>query len=600
MGFWEDLKKKTTQAVNNVSNTAQNAYNTAQNAYNTAQNTAQNAVSAGKSAVNNMVQTGQNVIDRTNNVLGVASDGVKDVYNATTGAVNKAANDVYNAATGKEPEIDMVAEYDNYLASTAPSTTPNAPTTNGSTTSNAPQFSSEYTAQVDNIMNQIMNREKFSYDMNADAMYQQYKDQYMQQANLANQNAQAQNAALTGGYGSSYGQMVGQQAYAQQMQGLNDIGMELYNNALNQYIREGEQLNNQYAMLADREAQDYNRYLDERNYNYQLGRDAVDDKRYEAEWTASEEQRGLDNAYRDSVFEYEQGRDAINDARYNAEWAASEEQRGLDNTYRDSVFKYEQGRDAINDTRYEKEWAASEEQRKLDNTYRDFVTEYERERDAINDDRYEKEWAASEDQRAIDNKFRQDEFDRETEWYNDAMEEANSNTEYVGSGGFLGENATVPKQLAGVTGLTTTNTNLFDNNGNFMKAAVVSGKDEAGNALQGNPIAGKGTMTYNIGGKEVTLQTGTNPYTNTVNPDAKNGVFSNGYQPNNINGKTLTKTGATDVINGVEQNVWKTPDGKKWVWDGANNTYLPYDDGTGTTGAPVVSSSGSRLEQTTL
>ena len=72
------------------------------------------------------------------------------------------------------------------------------------------------------------------------------------------------------------------------------------------------------------------------------------------------------------------------------------------------------------------------------------------------------------------------------------------------------------------------------------------------------------------------MTNGVNPYSGTKNPDAKNGTFSNGYQPNNINGKKLSKTGELCVVNGVTQNVWKTPDGKEWYWDGTENRYIEY------------------------
>ena len=71
---------------------------------------------------------------------------------------------------------------------------------------------------------------------------------------------------------------------------------------------------------------------------------------------------------------------------------------------------------------------------------------------------------------------------------------------------------------------------------------------------------------------------GVNPYTGTKNPDAKNGTFSNGYQPNNINGKKLRKSDGKEMItvNGVSQYVWQTPNGDKWYWDGTENRYRSY------------------------
>ena len=87
-----------------------------------------------------------------------------------------------------------------------------------------------------------------------------------------------------------------------------------------------------------------------------------------------------------------------------------------------------------------------------------------------------------------------------------------------------------------------------------------------------------------------------NPYTGTKNGDIKYGTFNNGYQPNNVGGQKLSKTGITDVVNGVTQNVWKTPDGRKWIWDGTINRYLEYDDGSipsDTTGSTTILSGGS-------
>lgn len=60
------------------------------------------------------------------------------------------------------------------------------------------------------------------------------------------------------------------------------------------------------------------------------------------------------------------------------------------------------------------------------------------------------------------------------------------------------------------------------------------------------------------------------------------GYFSNGYQPKGIIGYgAVSKTGQqmtiTDKKGNVKvQNVWKTPDGSKWYWDGSTKTYKKY------------------------
>ena len=124
------------------------------------------------------------------------------------------------------------------------------------------EYNSQWRSQLDELMNNIMNREKFSYNFNEDALYQQMADKYVQQGKMAMADTMGQAAAMTGGYGNSYAQSVGQQAYQGQLDNLNDIIPELYQMALEQYNREGQDMYNQYGMLADRENLDYSRYRD--------------------------------------------------------------------------------------------------------------------------------------------------------------------------------------------------------------------------------------------------------------------------------------------------------------------------------------------------
>lgn len=86
----------------------------------------------------------------------------------------------------------------------------------------------------------------------------------------------------------------------------------------------------------------------------------------------------------------------------------------------------------------------------------------------------------------------------------------------------------------------------------------------------------------NNSGKITEISSDTNPYTFTVNADTANGVFSNGYQPDNINGDKLKSTGNKIVVNGRSQTVWSTTTKngffgekttKNYVWDGATNSY---------------------------
>ena len=126
-----------------------------------------------------------------------------------------------------------------------------------------PTFESSYEAQLKGLYDQIMNREAFSYDFNADQMYQMYKNNYMQQGETAMQDTMGQAAALTGGYGSSYGQSVGQQTYQNYLQQLNNIIPELRDQAYQQYQDEGTNLLNKYNVTTDAYDREYGQYRDD-------------------------------------------------------------------------------------------------------------------------------------------------------------------------------------------------------------------------------------------------------------------------------------------------------------------------------------------------
>lgn len=127
------------------------------------------------------------------------------------------------------------------------------------------KFSYTYQDQLDDVMNQILNREKFSYDLNGDALYRQYADKFAQQGQMAMMDTMGQAQAMTGGYANSYAQTVGQQAYQAQLQKLNDIVPDLYQMALDRYDAEGNELLNKYGLLTDDYNREYGEYSDKYN-----------------------------------------------------------------------------------------------------------------------------------------------------------------------------------------------------------------------------------------------------------------------------------------------------------------------------------------------
>lgn len=123
-------------------------------------------------------------------------------------------------------------------------------------------YQSQWQTQLDDTLKKIQNRQPFTYNINGDALYQSYKDKFVRQGQQAMQDTMGQAAGLTGGYSSSYGQNVGQQAYNAYLQNLGDVVPELYEIARNRYNQEGADLMNMYGLLGDNEAKDYGRWQD--------------------------------------------------------------------------------------------------------------------------------------------------------------------------------------------------------------------------------------------------------------------------------------------------------------------------------------------------
>lgn len=129
--------------------------------------------------------------------------------------------------------------------------------------SDRPSYAGTYEQPLSDVYQQITSRPAFQYDATKDPLFQSYKDQYIQGGKLAMRDTLGQAAALTGGYGSSYGQQVGQQAYDAYLKDLSAVVPELYSAAYGRYQDEGDALRQQYAMLGQQRDTEYSRYLDE-------------------------------------------------------------------------------------------------------------------------------------------------------------------------------------------------------------------------------------------------------------------------------------------------------------------------------------------------
>lgn len=123
-------------------------------------------------------------------------------------------------------------------------------------------YQSQYGDQIQAMIDQMLNRDKFQYDFAADPLYRQYAEKYQQQGKRAMRDSMGQAAALTGGYGNSYAQTVGQQAYQGYLESLNDVIPGLRDAAYQAYLNEGDAMRQNLQMLQTQDAADYGKYRD--------------------------------------------------------------------------------------------------------------------------------------------------------------------------------------------------------------------------------------------------------------------------------------------------------------------------------------------------
>lgn len=226
-----------------------------------------------------------------------------------------------------------------------------APTSQGSPSyeANRPEaYQSPYSSQIDSLLSGILNRQPFNYNMNADPLYKQYKDQYTREGNLAMRDTMGNASGLTGGYGSSYGGVVGQQAYDSHLQQLNNVAPELYNAAYGRYQNDQANDVNNLNMLQNMDQKGYSQYRDsvgdfESDRSYGYGKD-VD---------AQQQQNWLDS------FLYGQGQDQQSQSNWQDQfdYGVSQDELGQQNYLKE--FAYQQAQDNVKQSNWSKEYGLS-------------------------------------------------------------------------------------------------------------------------------------------------------------------------------------------------------------------------------------------------
>ena len=219
-------------------------------------------------------------------------------------------------------------------------------------------YSSKYGPALQSILEQIQNPGGFKYEFNGDENFKYLADLYTQNAKKANINAQGQAAALTGGYGNSYGAAAGAQAYQEALLPLYQQGMELRQQALDQYNADRADRYNQLQAVQGMDESDYGRYQDtmqnwradlqnaqnmyqdERNFGYNEYADALANAMNIGKMESESYRADQDEAYRRDSLAQNQ---AQFDATTQLEWAQlQEKQRQFDADLTEEQRQYNQ------------------------------------------------------------------------------------------------------------------------------------------------------------------------------------------------------------------------------------------------------------------
>ena len=203
----------------------------------------------------------------------------------------------------------------------------------------APTWTPRYEAEIQGLLSDISNRKGFSYDMNEDKMYQQYRDQYIREGQRAMKDTAMQTAALTGGYGSTYGAIAAQQSYDNYLAGLNDVVPQLEQQAYGRYTDELANKYNQLGAYQTEENRLYGQYMDalgqyntDRNFAFGSMQAAMDQNNYENEFDRNLFESDRNYGLTEEQWKFQQQQQAIENALSTGDYSKLKE-LGFDTSY---------------------------------------------------------------------------------------------------------------------------------------------------------------------------------------------------------------------------------------------------------------------------
>ena len=210
----------------------------------------------------------------------------------------------------------------------------------------------KYGEDLDKIVSDLMNHPAFQYDVEADPLFQQMLASQKEAGEKAMEDTVARSSALTGGYGNSWAQTAGQQAYDQYLQDAYNQLPQYYQLAMNAHNMETEDLMRKYSLLSEADQKEFDRLMTE----YGLATDAYD-RLYQQDRTGYEDRVGiaqqlagmmssdywnnLQQEFAKEQFEYQKEQDRIANQRASARaYSSTVKEKSEDEKYDDLMDSY--------------------------------------------------------------------------------------------------------------------------------------------------------------------------------------------------------------------------------------------------------------------
>lgn len=166
----------------------------------------------------------------------------------------------------------------------------------GDTAEDASEY---YSYMSQKLLDEMIDKSaSYTYDVNLDPLYKQYKDMYHNEGKLAAKDIFGLAGALTGGYGNSYASVAAAGAYSGVMDKLADTGLMLEEKNYNRHKDSISALKNAFDAYSDKEDKAYEKKIYEDERLLRETEKAEEAKKEEQEQAEKEKEQILEFAYK--------------------------------------------------------------------------------------------------------------------------------------------------------------------------------------------------------------------------------------------------------------------------------------------------------------